>query len=186
MNAAKVLAVTLLAGTLSIGLALSGERLFQHPDRAGPAPASGKGPLGTLPDLRLPDLLGREVASSAWAGRVVVLHFWATWCASCQRDLAALAALQKQHGTGALQVVGIAIDQPEEVAAQAATEPFAFPILLGGPEAIDIAHALGNRTDRLPFTVVFDALGRRIMSHAGEIGGDRLDASLAPLLAARP
>lgn len=182
MSVAKVLAVTLLAGTLSIGLALYGERLFQHPDRAG----SGQGPLGNLPDLRLPDLLGREVASNAWAGRVVVLHFWATWCPSCQRDLAALAAVQQQFGTGALQVVGIAIDQPEAVAAQAAEAPFPFPILLGGVDAIDIAHGLGNRTDRLPFTVIFDALGRRVLSHAGEIGGERLNASLAPLLAARP
>lgn len=182
MNPAKVAAVTVLAGTLSIGIALYGERLFED---AGGEPGAGNGTeeqLNTLPDLRLPDLTGREIASNSWAGRVVVLHWWATWCVPCVQQLAVLADLQTTHGKGALQVVGIAIDTPDEVARFIAEQPVDYPILLGGIEAIDVARRLGNRTDGLPFTVVFDAVGHRVFSQAGELQPTELQTTLAPLL----
>lgn len=187
MNAGKVLAVTVLAGTLSIGIALVSERLVQRDDGVLPdATTDTEGQYSMLPDLRLPDLTGREVASPAWAGRVVVLHYWASWCAPCQRDMALLATEQQARGQGALQVVGIAIDDPAEVAAFAAGRAPGFPLLLGGFAAIDTAHRLGNRTDALPFTVIFDPRGRRVFSHTGELGEARLRANLDPLFPAPP
>lgn len=186
MKVAKVLAVTVLAGTLSIGIALYGERLFQRQDGSGPvAPTpDGDDEYTTLPDIRLPDLSGREAGTPGWAGRVVVLHYWASWCAPCQRDMALLAARQQALGPGPLQVVGIAIDDPAEVADFVAAQDPGFPILLGDQAALDTARRLGNRTEALPFTVIFDAQGRRVYSRTGELGEARLHEHLDPLLVA--
>jgi thiol-disulfide isomerase/thioredoxin len=183
VNPAKVLLVTILAGSLSIGIALFGQRWL---DIQTPPPGAGKaaarGLAGTLPDLRLPDLDGREVASNSWAGKVVVLNYWATWCPPCLREMPMLVELQRTYDNGELQVVGIAIDQAEPVSRFVAERDINYPILLGGSEAIETAVKLGNRTQGLPFTVIFDALGRRVYSHTGEITAPILREELLPLL----
>ncbi|MGD2021047.1 MAG: TlpA disulfide reductase family protein, partial [Thiohalocapsa sp.] len=109
MNPAKVLVVTVLAGTLSIGAALFGERWLAQQD-LDLVTGRDDGRIATLPDLRLPDLSGQQMASNAWAGKVVVLNFWATWCPPCLREMPMLDELQRGVGPGQLQVVGIAID----------------------------------------------------------------------------
>lgn len=185
MNLAKVLVVTILAGSLSIGIALYGERWLDVETSApGASKAAARGLAGTLPDLRLPDLSGREVSSDSWTGKVVVLNYWATWCPPCLREMPMLVELQRTYDSGELQVIGIAIDQPEQVQRFLAEHEVNYPILLGGTEAIEAAHQLGNRTQGLPFTVIFDSLGRRVFSQTGEISAATLRAELLPLLPA--
>jgi thiol-disulfide isomerase/thioredoxin len=183
MNPAKVLVVTILAGSLSIGIALYGERwLDVQTPSSGVGKAAARGLAGTLPELRLPDLSGREVSPDSWAGKVVVLNYWATWCPPCLREMPMLVELQRTYDDGELQVVGIAIDQPEQVQRFLDEHEINYPILLGGTEAIEAAQKLGNRTQGLPFTVIFDALGRRVFSQTGEISAATLREELLPLL----
>jgi len=182
MNPAKVLVVTALAGSLSIGIALYGERWLAQREAAGPGAGRGVDRISTLPDIRLPDPSGREITSNGWAGKVVVLNFWATWCPPCLREMPMLAQLQDSFDEGRLQVVGIAIDDPDMVRRFLNEHRVSYQVLLGNAASIDIATRLGNRTSGLPFTVVFDRFGRRVFSHTGEISADTIRTRIAPLL----
>lgn len=188
MSVGKVLWVTMLAGSVSIGLALFGERWLDDNERtesARPSLGSPETIAETLPDLRLPDLDGREVSGSSWAGKVLVLNFWATWCAPCRREMPLLDAWQQRYENRGLQVVGIAIDRPDEVARFLAEQAVSYPVLIGDIDTVGLSKRLGNRTGGLPFTVAFDPVGRRIFSHTGELSQTLLEAEIAPRLAAR-
>lgn len=188
MTAARVVLVTILAGTLSIGFAVFGQRWLgegQGLDLASALKRPGADRLDTLPELRLPDLQGREVASTAWAGKVVVLNFWASWCPPCIREMPIFDEFQRTHKDD-LQVVGIAIDDPGEVARFIAGNPVAYPILLGDLDEVEISRRLGNRLQGLPFTVVFDRFGKRTHAQVGEVTRTSLAREIEPLLPARP
>jgi thiol-disulfide isomerase/thioredoxin len=185
VNPAKVLVVTVLAGSLSIGLALFGERWLSPPDAASGGPRHSPGTLASLPDIRLRDLAGREVASNAWAGKVVIINYWATWCPPCLREMPMLARLQEGVDKGQLQVIGIAIDEPSAVRRFIEENAVGYPILLGGADAIELSRQLGNRTGGLPFTVVFDSSGRRVFSQTGELTAERIRQAILPLVATK-
>lgn len=193
MNPLRIIAVVLLAGSLSIGIAVLGERWLSARDaipawmgqRALLGEGAARAPDGLasgLPDLVLPDLDGTLVSSDDWRGQVVLIHYWATWCPGCLRDLPHLAQIRQAADAAPLQVVGIAIDDPAEVARFLAEDPLDYPVLIGGLAAIEQARTLGNRTATLPFTVLFDARGRRVFSQSGEVASEDLAAQVATLL----
>lgn len=190
MTTGKVVLVTVLAGTISIAFAIFGKRWVEDGTVPSLPPALTRDRAGerldSLPDFRLPDLAGRELASSTWAGKVLVVNFWATWCPPCVREMPLLAALQQEHLEGGLQVVGIAIDEPEEVRRFLAENPVNYPILLGDTEAIEMSRRLGNRLQGLPFTVVFDRYGKRVAGRVGEVTRTTLDEWVGDLLPPRP
>jgi thiol-disulfide isomerase/thioredoxin len=184
MTTGKVILVTVLAGTLSILVAVFGQRwlgegkpldisLPKIVDRGGDR-------LDSLPEFRLPDTEGREIASSAWAGKVLVVSFWATWCPPCRNEMPLF--VEAQAGNERVQVVGIAIDEKDAVVRFLSEHPVNYPILLGDTQAIEMSRRLGNRLQGLPFTVIFDQLGRRAYAQVGEVTRAVLIEQLAPLL----
>lgn len=189
MSAVKTVLVTLLAGVLSIGIAVLGERwLGDTAGRpAGQHPAQH--PLSALSELAGPDAQGAPVNSRDWAGKLVVLHYWATWCPTCLEQIPLLAASQRRHAGAPLQVLGVAIDRPADVAAFLADHPLEYPSLIGDEAAMALAKRLGNRVQGLPFTLIFDRTGRVAFSQTGALSADLLERQLARLLApedARP
>jgi thiol-disulfide isomerase/thioredoxin len=182
VNPAKVLVVTILAGTLSIGAALFGERWFAERD-IDLVGRDADGRIATLPELRLPDLDAREVSSTSWAGKVVVLNFWATWCPPCLREMPMLDELQRGIDPRRLAVVGIAIDEPDAVREFLDVNAVDYQVLLGDIDAVALSKRLGNRTQGLPFTVVFDPLGRQVYSHTGEMTAGMVREHILPLVA---
>ena len=92
---------------------------------------------------------------------------------------------QQRYANRGLQVVGISIDRADAVARFLDDHPVNYPILLGNIETVRLSKQLGNRTGGLPFTVIFDAVGRRIFSQTGKLDRAVLDAEIAPRLAQR-
>jgi thiol-disulfide isomerase/thioredoxin len=180
VNAAKVALVAALAGGISIGAAMFAERLLGPRDAPPAGLAAGASQLQTLPDFRLPDLGGREVASSAWAGKVVVINYWASWCPPCLAEMPMLIRAQEALRDQGVQIVGIAVDRAQDVAAFLERYPVNYPILIGDLASVELSRRLGNRLQGLPFTVVFDARGRRVFSRVGEL----TEAELAERIAA--
>ncbi len=80
---------------------------------------------------RFPD--GAAVSLEAFAGKLVLLNFWATWCTPCTVEMPTLEALWREYGERGLVVVGVSVDRD---APRAVLEPYirnhglTFPILL--------------------------------------------------------
>jgi thiol-disulfide isomerase/thioredoxin len=183
MNAAKVAVVTILAGSLSIGAAIFGQKWLG--EGSLPRLSLGRGAadrIDNLPDFRLPYLEGRQVQISGFIGKVVIINYWASWCPPCIRELPMLIRLQESFDPSQVQVVAIAIDRLEAVEQFIEDHPVNFPILIGDVEAVELSRRLGNRLQGLPFTVIFDHHGRRAFSQVGEVTQATLDTQLQALL----
>jgi thiol-disulfide isomerase/thioredoxin len=172
---AVFIAVAALATAAGVLLHLGGR---SPGDTALPTAAAATG----LMTARLPDLQGRPRSLEQWRGNVLVVNFWATWCAPCREEIPALIKVQDKLGPKGLQVVGIAVDQDDKVRPYAAEMKINYPILVGDLEAIDLARQAGNRLGGLPFTVVFDRKGAAVHSQLGGINEQKLMALIQPLL----
>ncbi|MEN8205786.1 MAG: TlpA disulfide reductase family protein [Pseudomonadota bacterium] len=63
------------------------------------------------PAFRLPDLNGKIVSLEAYQGRVVLVHFWATFCVPCLEEMPVLESLWQEYGGEGLVILGIAGDR---------------------------------------------------------------------------
>src|SRR5215467_11076753 len=67
------------------------------------------------PLLAMKDIEGRAMRLSDYKGRVVLLNFWATWCAPCRAEMPDLVKWQREYKSQGLQVIGVTYP-PEELA----------------------------------------------------------------------
>ena len=129
----------------------------------------------------LPDLNGRKQALESWRGRVLVLNFWATWCAPCREEIPEFVRMQERYGPQGLQFVGIAIDVPDQVSAFAREFGINYPLLVGGLETLALMREAGNRAGVLPYTLVLDRQGNVVSRHPGGLNEAKLGAIIKPL-----
>jgi peroxiredoxin len=132
--------------------------------------------------VTLPDSEGREQALAQWKGKLMVVNFWATWCVPCRDEMPEFVIAQKEFGDKGLQFVGIAIDQPDKVAAFANELHLNYPALIGGFGAIELSKTMGNRLGALPFTIVVDRSGRIALTQLGPMKEAKLRSIIGDLL----
>ena len=169
----------LIIGAAVVGAAAlaGGVALFRHGETA--APRDGSAVLA----LVLPDVDGRQQPLSQWRGKVLVVNFWATWCAPCREEMPHFIAAQAKDGAKGLQFVGIAVDQVDKVREFAQEIRLNYPALIGGLGAIELSKALGNELAALPFTIILDRGGSVVHTQLGPLKAAQLDALLDRLLA---
>lgn len=131
---------------------------------------------------RLPDLKGGAQPLAQWRGQVLVVNFWATWCAPCREEIPGFVRLQKRYGARGLTFVGIAIDQPDKVAGFAREFQINYPLLVGGMETLELLREVGNRAGVLPYTLVIDRRGNLVSREPGGLKEAKLEGLLLPLL----
>jgi Peroxiredoxin len=132
--------------------------------------------------LVLPDADGHPQPLSQWRGKVLVVNFWATWCAPCREEMPQLVAAQSRDGAKGVQFVGIAVDDVDKVRAFSNDIKLNYPALIGGYGAIELSKALGNELSALPFTIVLDRDGRVAHTQLGPLKPAKLDRLLAELV----
>jgi len=121
-----------------------------------------------MPTLQLPDLEGQAVElPAAYAGRPILINFWASWCGPCIEEMPELDRFAAIQGDDGVQVIGIALDTPGEVAAFLEHTPVRYPILLDQPGPRDSGVQLGNPKGVLPYTGLIDADGRLVKQKIG-------------------
>jgi thiol-disulfide isomerase/thioredoxin len=144
--------------------------------------AASEHAVAALTAAKLPDLTGTPQPLDQWRGKVVLVNFWATWCAPCREEIPMLVKLQEKYGARGLQLVGIAIDQPEKVRPYAAEMRMNFPILIGSSDGIALARELGNKAAVLPFTLVMDRNGKIIAREVGALKAPQIEGLVSSLL----
>ena len=82
--------------------------------------------------VALPDAEGQEQRLDQWRGKVLIVNFWATWCAPCREEMREFIRLQRADGAKGLQFVGIAVDQVDNVRQFAKEIELNYPALIGG------------------------------------------------------
>ena len=130
---------------------------------------------------RLPDLDGMQTSLSRWRGKVMIVNFWATWCAPCREEIPSFVQLQQEYAEKDVQFVGIAADQADRVSAFAREFEINYPLLVGNMGALDLSVKLGNRISGLPFTVVVDRDGKLAHRQLGILKTEKLRQLLAKL-----
>src|SRR5262245_14219230 len=117
-----------------------------------------------LQPFNMRDLDGREISSSDWRGKVVLVNFWATWCPPCRAEIPDLVALQEKY-RGQLQIIGVSQDEdsPEAVRRFASEYKINYPIVMHSPE---LRRYFPN-VYALPTTFVIDRETRIVQKHLG-------------------
>jgi thiol-disulfide isomerase/thioredoxin len=69
--------------------------------------------LQTAPDFTLRELNGDSVTLEEYRGNIVLVDFWATWCAPCRLSIPELVEIQKKYGDQGVVVLGISMDDPQ-------------------------------------------------------------------------
>lgn len=148
---------------------------LQRPALAAP-PLVGK----PAPALQRTALDGKPVDLARLRGKVVLLNFWATWCAPCQAEMPTFVAWQKQFSSQGLAVVGVSMDDD---AAQArhflARHPLNYPVVMGDDK---LGESYGG-VDGLPISFLIDRAGKVRAVFKGETDAAKILAQLKPLLA---
>jgi len=137
------------------------------------------------PALEAPLLDGSHFSLEAAKGKVVIVNFWATWCAPCRAEMPALDAYFRRHRDAGLVVLAVSMDDPgDEAKVREVMKPFAFAAALG-PQSDFKGY---QRIWRLPLTFVVDRSGTlRKSDWYGDPGLDEatLEKLVTPLLDAR-
>lgn len=145
-------------------------------ESAAPAAAPEALEVVSHPQFELPDIEGTTRAFSEWQGRNRLINFWATWCAPCRREIPLLKAFQEQQAGNGFQVIGIAVDFPEEVAAYAEDAEFNYPVLIGQQDAMAVAESSGIEFIGMPFTMFVASDGEYVGAYIGELHQEHLDS----------
>jgi len=144
--------------------------------------AAARGVADRVFAARLTDLQGGAPTLEQWRGRVVVVNFWATWCAPCREEIPGFVRLQERYGARGLQFVGIAFDQPDKVTEFAREFGMNYPLLVGGVDTMELLREAGNRAGVLPYTLVIDRRGNVVSREPGGVKEAKLEDLIQPLL----
>jgi cytochrome c biogenesis protein CcmG/thiol:disulfide interchange protein DsbE len=174
-SALSGLAVALLALLLSSGCARQGSK-----QGATKVPADAGAVGSKAPDFELADISGKTVRLSDFAGKVVLLDFWATWCPPCRDEVPDFVRLQAKYRQQGVQVVGLSLDAEGAKVVRPFAEEYNvnYPMLLANAgTAAQFGGILG-----IPTTFVLDRQGRIVKKFIGRTELKTFEEAIKPLL----
>ena len=136
------------------------------------------------PSVNAKLLDGTTFALSGKMGKVVIINFWATWCAPCREEMPALETYYQQHRAEGLELIAISIDTPGDIEkVREVMRAYHFSAALIG----DANVKEYGRIWRIPMTFIIDRKG--ILRKNGWSGAPKIDLidlekNVTPLLAA--
>ncbi|HFD12902.1 MAG TPA: TlpA family protein disulfide reductase [Crenotrichaceae bacterium] len=126
-----------------------------------------------LPDVSLPDITGKTYSlRDGWKNHMLLVNFWATWCAPCRKEMPELSGLQNEYKDRGLRIIGIAIDDKKSIQTYLQKYPVNYPILVAPDVGTLLSAEMGNRMGVLPFSVFVDRNGMIEFTHTGLVSRD--------------
>ena len=133
----------------------------------------------TVPVLSLQDVQGNPASLADYAGQIVLINHWATWCPPCKAEMPVLQAYYDAHRRQGFAVIAIESGEPlEEVAAYAQMTSLTFPVWVDPQESAMQAF----KTYTLPSSYVVDRRGQVRLAWNGPINRAMLEKYVTPLL----
>jgi thiol-disulfide isomerase/thioredoxin len=160
--------------------AVAGTSLWLADRSNRPAAAQGLAP-AALMAASFRDGEGRARSLGEFHGKVVVLNFWATWCAPCREEMPEFERLQARWAERGVRFVGLSAEESTKVSAFARALRITYPLWVGGDEVGEMARRLGDSAGVLPYTVVLSTAGKVVDARVGAYPAGALDALLQQL-----
>jgi peroxiredoxin len=134
---------------------------------AGIAAAVAFSPRSAAPEVRFATLSGEQFSTSDLRGKVVLVNFWATWCADCIKEMPRMIDTYRKFAPRGYEMVAVAVqsDHPNAVAAFTQKRALPFKVALDGDG--DIARQFG-RVRLTPTSFLIDKNGRVLKEYVGE------------------
>jgi thiol-disulfide isomerase/thioredoxin len=170
---------SLLAGVSLFNLFTPGSEIVVNETQSAVEKTPAEISLEAIP---LTDLDGNQKLIGNWQQPILVINFWAPWCAPCRDEIPALIALQNEF-QGQVQVIGLALDSEENVRSFESEYGMNYPSFLAGNKIAMYNSVFTNKSGSLPFTVIINQQRKIHYSHTGKITLDQLRERLTPLLA---
>jgi cytochrome c biogenesis protein CcmG, thiol:disulfide interchange protein DsbE len=136
-----------------------------------------------MSDLTFPQLDGSSWRLSDHRGQVVLINYWASWCAPCRQETPGLIDLARDYRYKGLSIVGVSMDEGGKAAVESFLREFHVPYPVLMP---DLASPSAPAIDALPATVLVDRNGRAAKSYVGAIRESVFRADVDRLLAEQP
>jgi thiol-disulfide isomerase/thioredoxin len=133
-------------------------------------------------DITLPDVNQKPQPLNQWHQKpLLVVNFWAPWCAPCRREIPDLIEIQKEYAEH-VQLVGLSFDSADNVREFSTQFDFNYPLLLVDQQARQLNQYFGNNSGGLPFTVILNAEREIIYRHSGELDKSQIESIIKPEL----
>jgi cytochrome c biogenesis protein CcmG/thiol:disulfide interchange protein DsbE len=167
---ARVLAVVGASAALVAAVIAIDSTTHKNQAVTPPPPA----PALTLPSLRDPV---QQVSLSAYAGRPVILNFFASWCEPCRRETPLLARFYRGSG-GSVVIIGVDADD-KALAARRFVAAYGVTYPVGFESTPAIADAYGVSEIGIPETFFLDSRHRIVKRILGDVTPQALTAGVA-------
>jgi thiol-disulfide isomerase/thioredoxin len=134
-------------------------------------------------DFPMKQLNGEPLRLSEYQGKVILLDFWASWCAPCREEIPHLVEWQAKYGGSGLQVIGIAMDDDAGAAEKSSRElRMNYPVVAGSAKLADQFGGVFG----LPANIVIGREGEVVARRLGVTDLSSLERELTAQLALKP
>jgi peroxiredoxin len=124
---------------------------------------------------------GHDVRMADYKGKVLLVNFWATWCAPCRAETPALVDLQARYRDKGLQVLGISVsDTVDQLPAFIKEFSVNYPLLVGVDHE-DLIQSYGA-TVAIPVTVLVGRNGKMCQRQMGLLDIEQVERAIKTLL----
>jgi cytochrome c biogenesis protein CcmG/thiol:disulfide interchange protein DsbE len=170
----------------SAGLPPFSKKASTEPSKNSVARPARNLKIADLPGFSVPTLDGRTIKMTDYAGKVLVVDFWATWCPPCRAETPKLVAIANENRARGVEVIGLHIDDqgrssPEQI--RQFIRQFGVTYTVGMASNDMFEAYLGDET-QIPQTLVFGRDGKLIKHFVGysPAHGRELDETVSAAL----